>query len=201
MDVSCTQTGKLSFENCFAKTGGAVYGGSNTSITSENTDDLIPFTNCRARYLNDENDKYGADGYYGGAVYHNGGDLVLTNATFGVKGDDSKACTAYQGGARGLDAEIIERLNNFATSAKKPDLTFLMDLPPERGFERIRTREMKDGPYDRFEMEKLDFHRRVRQSFLDIAKKEPERVRVIDADRPREEIASEIEQIVDEFIH
>ena len=109
--------------------------------------------------------------------------------------------TAYQGGARGLDAEIIERLNNFATSAKKPDLTFLMDLPPERGFERIRTREMKDGPYDRFEMEKLDFHRRVRQSFLDIAKKEPERVRVIDADRPREEIASEIEQIVDEFIH
>ena len=108
--------------------------------------------------------------------------------------------TAYQGGARGLDADIIERLNNFATSAKKPDLTFLMDLAPERGFERIRTREMKDGPYDRFEMEKLDFHRRVRQSFLDIAKKEPERVRVIDADRPREEIASEIKQIVDEFI-
>jgi len=108
--------------------------------------------------------------------------------------------TAYQGGARGLDGDIIERLNNFATSGKKPDLTFLMDLPPERGFERIRTREQKDGPYDRFEMEKLDFHRRVRQSFLEIARKEPERVRIINADRPREEVSSEIKQIVDEFI-
>lgn len=106
--------------------------------------------------------------------------------------------TAYQGGARDLPPEIITTLNLFAAGGRKPDLTFLMDLPPETGFLRIRERE-SDG-YDRFEHEDLAFHRAVRTGFLRIARNEPERVKVIDAAQDRNTISEIIRRVVDESL-
>ena len=104
--------------------------------------------------------------------------------------------SAYQGGGRGLDLRAVGMLNDFASLSTVPDLTILMDLPPERGFERAEHRAETQGEYDRFEAEKLDFHRRVREAFLKIAAAEPERVKVIDADRDRETIHREILELV-----
>lgn len=108
--------------------------------------------------------------------------------------------TAYQGGGRGLDMEMVKHLNLFAAQGVVPDLTLLLDLAPERGFERTGRRVETRGEYDRFELEKLDFHRRVRQAFLSLAAQEPERVKVIDADRDPEAIRKDIWSLVDEFV-
>ena len=104
--------------------------------------------------------------------------------------------TAYQGGARGIDNGVIHSLNAFAAGDCLPDLTILLDLPPEVGFERAGRRKETQGEYDRFEQEDLDFHRQVRKSFLELAAKHPERIKVVDADRPREEIQMEIRKYV-----
>ena len=108
--------------------------------------------------------------------------------------------TAYQGGGRGLDTETIVRLNAYASLGIAPDLTILLDLAPERGFERARTRAETMGEYDRFELEKLEFHRRVRAAFLKLAECEPRRVKVVDADREPAAIQKDIKEAVDELI-
>ena len=108
--------------------------------------------------------------------------------------------TAYQGGARGISGETVKCFNLFAAAGRLPDLTFLMDITPECGFKRIRNRFQDDGAFDRFEAENLEFHHRVRNAFLAIAAAEPERVRVIDADRPRECVQKEIEDLANEFV-
>lgn len=108
--------------------------------------------------------------------------------------------TAYQGGGRGLEQGTIEQLNMFASLSQIPDLTILLDLPPERGFERTGRRAETRGEYDRFELEELDFHRRVRTAFLDIARRNPQRVKVVDADRERESIQRDIRRLIDELI-
>ncbi|MBR7155946.1 MAG: dTMP kinase, partial [Lentisphaeria bacterium] len=108
--------------------------------------------------------------------------------------------TAYQGGARGISGETVKGFNLFAAAGRLPDLTFLMDITPECGFKRIRNRFQDDGAFDRFEAENLEFHHRVRNAFLAIAAAEPERVRVIDADRPRECVQKEIEDLANEFV-
>ena len=105
--------------------------------------------------------------------------------------------TAYQGGARGIELPAIEFLNRFAMAECVPDLTILLDLPPEAGFGRTRVRAETAGKHDRFEEEDLEFHRRVREAFRAIARREPERVRTVDADRPAELIHKEIRTIVD----
>ena len=108
--------------------------------------------------------------------------------------------TAYQGGGRGLARETIEMLNRFASDGVVPDLTILLDLPPERGFERTGTRAETLGEYDRFEEEKLDFHRRVRAEFLALAEREPQRVKVVLADRGKEEIRQDVSRLVNELV-
>jgi len=105
--------------------------------------------------------------------------------------------TAYQGGARGIELPAIEFLNRFAMAECVPNLTLLLDLTPEAGFGRTRVRTETAGKHDRFEEEDLAFHRRVREAFHAIARREPERVRTIDADRPAELIHEEIKRIVD----
>jgi dTMP kinase len=93
---------------------------------------------------------------------------------------------AYQGAGRSLPVEDIERLNNWATGGRKPDLTVLLDMDPLAGLSR-RTRSA-----DRLEAEPADFHDRVRSGFLALAKAEPGRYLVIDAARPPEGITREI---------
>ena len=112
----------------------------------------------------------------------------------------SDSSTAYQGGGRGLKLETIAMLNEFAADGVVPDLTILLDLPPERGFERTGTRVETQGEFDRFEEEKLDFHRRVRTAFLALAEREPQRVKVVSADRDKAEIGRDVLRLVDELI-
>ncbi len=87
----------------------------------------------------------------------------------------SHSTSAYQGYGRGLDLDLIEMINNWATQNLKPDITILLDTPPEKGLARKRI------PKDRFELEQISFHRRVRQGYLEMAASEPERWLVIDA--------------------
>ena len=118
------------------------------------------------------------------------GEVVLCDRFF-------DSTTAYQGGARGMESQVIDSLNELAAAECIPDLTILLDLPPEVGFARAREREETRGEHDRFEEEKLDFHRRVRAGFLKIAEAESERVRVVNADAPAEQIHRRILEIVD----
>lgn len=93
---------------------------------------------------------------------------------------------AYQGYGRGIDPAMIEDLNAFVTRRLTPDLTFLFDCPPEVGLRRIR------GDLDRMESQDLGFHRRVREGYLTLAEKAPERIVVIDATRPEETVFREM---------
>ena len=93
---------------------------------------------------------------------------------------------AYQGTGRGLRSAEIAKLNSWATGGRMPDLTILLDMPPEAGLGR-RTRSA-----DRLEAEPPEFHRRVRAGFLALARAEPSRYLVLDASRPVEEVTREI---------
>ncbi|RKZ20429.1 dTMP kinase [bacterium] len=97
---------------------------------------------------------------------------------------------AYQGGGRGISFEIIQELNRISTGGLEPDLTILLDVPPEVGIKRIR------GERDRIEKEELEFHRRVREAYLEIARREPHRVVVVDGTGEPEEVRKNIEKIV-----
>ena len=111
----------------------------------------------------------------------------------------SDATIAYQGHGRGLDIELISSLNGIATRGLKPGLTLVLDLPVEVGLVRAIGRNDKDGNYDeaRFELEALEFHEKVRQGYLEIAEKEPARVKIVDASRTEDEIHEEIRSIVE----
>ena len=100
------------------------------------------------------------------------------------------ATYAYQGGGRGIDATIIARLEELVQGDFRPDLTLLLDVPVEVGLARANNRSKPD----RFEQEQVDFFARVRQAYLDMAGRDPQRYRVIDAaqtlDKVQQQIAS-----------
>jgi dTMP kinase len=89
----------------------------------------------------------------------------------------------YQGYGRELGLNAIEVVNNMATENLKPDLIILLDISPEQGLARKRSST------DRFELEDLSFHRRVREGYLKMAAAEPDRWLVIDASLPKGKIA------------
>jgi len=89
----------------------------------------------------------------------------------------------YQGYGRGLDFTAIKMVNNMATRNLNPDLIILLDISPEQGLARKRSLK------DRFELEDLSFHRRVREGYLKMAAAEPDRWLVIDASLPKGKIA------------
>ena len=94
---------------------------------------------------------------------------------------------AYQGGARGLGIDEVLNINLFATENTWPDLTLLFDIKPEVGLARINANA--DREVNRLDLEKIDFHNKVRESFLALAKRFPERYVIIDASASREEVA------------
>ena len=94
---------------------------------------------------------------------------------------------AYQGGARGLGIENILNVNLFATENTFPDLTLLFDISPEEGLKRISANANRE--VNRLDLEKLEFHHKVRNTFLELAKRYPERFVIIDASKSREEVA------------
>lgn len=105
------------------------------------------------------------------------------------------ATLAYQGYGRGVDLDLIRELNVRATGGLGPDLTLLLDLPPEVGLRRIGRRRL-----DRFERAGLAFHRRVRRGYLEIQRAEPKRVRLIRAGRPPTAVAAAVAAVVEEFL-
>lgn len=112
----------------------------------------------------------------------------------------SDATVVYQGVARGQDMGTIEALHRMILGDLSPDLTFLFDLPPEAGLERAWRQIREGGRTDRetrFEREALDFHQRVREGYLDLARRHPERFRIIDARRTEERVREEILNMLD----
>jgi dTMP kinase len=102
---------------------------------------------------------------------------------------------AYQGGGRILSTEDVRRLSRWAAKDLVPDLTILLDLPPEIGLARALDRESSRGP-DRLEREAIEFHERVRETFRSLAEAEPSRYLVLDAALPITELARAISTAV-----
>lgn len=100
---------------------------------------------------------------------------------------------AYQGYGRGLDIERINMLNSLATNGKKPDLTFVFDIDVETSMKRVGKEK------DRMESAGIEFHNRVRHGYLELAQKEPERIKVIDASKSIEEIHKKVVKIISEI--
>jgi len=95
---------------------------------------------------------------------------------------------AYQGAGRTIPLDDVRMLSRWATGGLEPDLTILLDLPPETGLARARGRSVAD----RMESESLDFHQRVRQTFRALAESDPDRYLVLDATRGADELAAAI---------
>jgi dTMP kinase len=113
----------------------------------------------------------------------------------------SDSTVAYQGYGRGFDLPLLGELNQLASDGVRPDLTLVLDCPAEIGLARTRARVRGDarGP-DRFEGEQMEFHRRVREGFLTIARNEPERVTLLDSTPGVAMVRAEISRIVEGFL-
>jgi dTMP kinase len=100
------------------------------------------------------------------------------------------ATRAYQGGGRGIALDFIETLAAAVHGGLEPDLTLILDLPVDVGLERARRRRVAAGETvaDRFEAETVQFFERVRQCYLDIARGNPGRCRVLDATRSPQQV-------------
>jgi len=101
----------------------------------------------------------------------------------------SDSTFVYQGVGRGLDRETIRRIDSAVLDDFKPDLTLVLDMDVAIGLERAKARGAGE---DRFEKFGAEFHERLRQGFLDIARRFPERCRVIDASGSEDEVAAAI---------
>lgn len=107
----------------------------------------------------------------------------------------SDSTLAYQSYGRGINLASVKEINRMAVLGLKPDLTFLLDIPPEIGLSRKKT-----GANDRFEMEQLAFHKRVRDGFLELASKEPKRWVIIDSQLSRTRISDLVWQRVSKLL-
>jgi dTMP kinase len=120
----------------------------------------------------------------------NNGAVVITDRF-------SDSTVAYQGFGRGIDLKLIDLIERMVTEGLKPDITLLLDLDVETGLMRNKG----INKTDRLELEDVEFHKRVRDGYLKIAAKEPERIKLIDASGSIEEIHSKIISIVMNFIN
>lgn len=108
---------------------------------------------------------------------------------------------AYQGFARGMDIDMLDRINDFAIAGRKPDLTILLDLDIECGFERLAQRYADGaGCADRFERETHAFHQRVRDGYHRLAHREPERFFIVDAAHSVEHVSDAVWKRVQEAL-
>ncbi|HDH34200.1 MAG TPA: dTMP kinase [Nitrospirae bacterium] len=104
---------------------------------------------------------------------------------------------AYQGYARGIDLDLINTLNNIVVPDMKPFLTFLLDLDVEEGLSRNRRAQKED----RFELETIKFHNRVRKGFHQIAAEEPKRIKIVDASVSAEDVSRKVIEILEKSWH
>lgn len=113
----------------------------------------------------------------------------------------SDSTMAYQGYGHGMNQEEIEAVHNLALGDFKPDLTIILDIPPEEGLKRSDRRLagekfVLDQQEDRYEQMDIEFHKRLREGFLQIAKQDPERCHVIDATQDIDAISGQVADLV-----
>ena len=106
------------------------------------------------------------------------------------------ATWAYQGGGRGIDTAIITSLETLVQGDFRPDLTLLLDVPVAVGLARAGKR----GALDRFEQEQVEFFERVRMCYLELAREQADRYRVIDAAQPLEQVQHDLAGILTTFL-
>jgi dTMP kinase len=99
---------------------------------------------------------------------------------------------AYQGALGGVSVELVRTLEQVAAPGVAPDLTIVLDAPAERGLARARRRSGEGAMADRFEAEDAAFHERLRDAFVAIARAEPERCVLVDAEGAEEEVAERV---------
>ncbi len=105
---------------------------------------------------------------------------------------------AYQGYGRGLDLDTVKAITAFATQALKPSLTLYFDLAAGQGLQR---RMLSGDVWNRMDAEALAFHRSVRSGYLQLCEEEPERWRIIDANRSIDEVGRDVREIVDTHLN
>jgi dTMP kinase len=99
----------------------------------------------------------------------------------------------YQGVARGLGADVVYELDRIACRGLAPDLTLVIDIDAEAGLARARLRNREENAIEtRMEDQETGFHARVREAYRRLAEDEPERVRLIEGDRPMEKVAEAV---------
>ena len=103
---------------------------------------------------------------------------------------------AYQGGGRQLDKNLIISLTEYL-NFPQPDLTLLFDLPVEISLSRVRAR----GELDRFEKEELEFHKRIRNTYLDLAKNNSNRIEIIDSSKKIESMLNNVKQAIEKLFN
>lgn len=106
--------------------------------------------------------------------------------------------TVYQGVARKLDPEIVEKLNDFAVGADKPDLTFVLEVNIATARERLLRRVRPVQAVDRMEQEPVEFYERVCEGYRELARRDPARIRLLDGSQSPDEIENEIWREVSE---
>ena len=124
------------------------------------------------------------------------GKLVVTDRCF-------DASIAYQGHARNVGIELVARLSIIATQGHIPNLTILLDLDPSQVHRRTDSSNDQSGLREeqtRFDKEAEQFHQRVREAFLTLARLYPERIKVLDASRPAQEIHEAIIALVEALL-
>ena len=114
----------------------------------------------------------------------------------------SDSSVAFQGGGRNLSMKFVDKLNRIATGGLTPDLTFLLDLPPEIAMERTRNKEgaLPFPLLDRMEKEKIEFHKKVRQTYIEWAKKNPLRIKIVSSLGTPEEVWNKIKKELNNLI-
>jgi dTMP kinase len=106
----------------------------------------------------------------------------------------------YQGVLSNVDARIISRLEQLTVGETRPDLTLVLDVPAEIGLARA-ARRRGNGAGDRFEAEALDFHKKLREAYIELAGREPERCAVIDAAAAPDRVADAVWAVVNARLH
>lgn len=104
----------------------------------------------------------------------------------------------YQGYARGLGVEEVRSINQFATGGRMPDLTFYLDVDPEVGLSRIAANQ--DREVNRLDLESMAFHQKVREGYRQVVESDPQRIVVLDANRPIHMVEQDIIQTLKDRI-
>lgn len=122
------------------------------------------------------------------------GNIVVTDRCY-----DSSV--VYQGVVRGVGVELVEELSRLSTEGLAPDLTILLDLDPALVHQRTSETSEQREPQSRFDKESLLFHQQLRHAFLMLARRHPERIKIIDATQSTAAIHSQIATLVEALLH